>query len=125
MPPPDGGVPPGGLRAVQAAAEAHTVGLPLGHQVGELLLVFLFVFYVFVVVVAASLVVAAATVEAAAGVFLLSCQSTLIFPTFSPSNRSSMEYLAHHQGGLRSLNLTGCWELVDKTIFLLLSKFTG
>jgi len=37
--------------------------------------------------------------------------------------RASMEYMAHHQTSIITINLTGCWELVDKTIVQLLASF--
>jgi len=37
--------------------------------------------------------------------------------------RASMEYMAHHQTSIITVNLTGCWELVDKTIVQLLASF--
>ena len=38
--------------------------------------------------------------------------------------RASMEYIAHHQKSLITINLTGCWELIDQTIIKLLASFT-
>ncbi len=40
-------------------------------------------------------------------------------------SRSGIEYFSkNHASGLRSINLTGCWELIDSTILQMLSKFT-
>merc|ERR1719433_2020108 len=39
--------------------------------------------------------------------------------------RASIEYMAHHQNLLWSINLTGCWELVDQTILQVLTSFRG
>ena len=37
--------------------------------------------------------------------------------------RASLEYIAYHQSSLWSINLTGCWELVDQTIVQILASF--
>ena len=37
--------------------------------------------------------------------------------------RASLEYIAYHQNSLWSINLTGCWELVDQTIVQILASF--
>ena len=39
--------------------------------------------------------------------------------------RASIEYLAHHQNLLWTINLTGCWELIDQTIIQVLTSFRG